>query len=497
MNPRLPMRAIALSVLFASGCQAPMQLHQLKQPWFALEQADQAVPTLVVGHPAAASGQLTVRFDGELARLGQARRIQATVADVEKVVVTVLPQGGAAVSQTVLKAAISDGQTTVTFAGLPPGAATVNITAYDVNGANLGATVKSVTIAAGQVTDLAVPLQLNPTYVVGGGSSGGATSGGLAANVTLTDGLTITGSGSSVPTLASTFHHAYWGSALAIDAQGNVWVGAARVLPDERMAGGLVKFSPTGEVLAQLNFDSEVMDIEVDAQGYVWLVTEVNREAPLGDLFRVAPDGTIAEAFVVNWGVKSLALDSQGRAWVNDLGVPRRYTAGQLAPQVSMSPGGAVIDLAIDSQDRVWLLTASGLECRNQDGTLVRAIASPSAHAAPYGPFGLTIDNQDNVWILDADGTLRKFGSNGASLGTWNGFGATGFLTFGFSSQLLMADPAGGVWVRNPDALVKLSANGTEVSRLTFSAERPPGGLAVGPSGVWISYGPQVHHFAF
>lgn len=32
MNPQLPLRAIALSVMFASGCQAPVQLHQLKQP---------------------------------------------------------------------------------------------------------------------------------------------------------------------------------------------------------------------------------------------------------------------------------------------------------------------------------------------------------------------------------------------------------------------------------------------------------------------------------
>jgi sugar lactone lactonase YvrE len=491
------MRAIALSLLFASGCQAPMQLHQLKQPWFAMGQADQPVPAAAASRPASAAGQLTVRFDGELARLGQARRIQATVSEVEKVVVTVLPQGGVAVSKTVLKADLTGGQTTVTFDGLPPGDATVTITAYDVDGANLGTTVKSVAIVAGQVADLAVPLQLNPTYVVGGGSSGGPTSGGLAANVTLADGFTITGSGSSVPTLASTFSHEYWGCGLAVDPQGNVWMGATRVLPDERMAGGLVKFSPTGEVLAQLTFDSEVMDIEIDAQGYVWLVTEVNREAPLGDLFRVAPDGTITESFVVNWGVKSLALDSQGRAWVNDLGIPRRYSINQAAPEVSMSPGGAVIDLAIDSQDRVWLLTASGLECRNQDGSLVRTIASPSAHAAPYGPYGLTIDNQDNVWVLDPDQTLRKFGPNGDSLGTWSGFGATSLLIFGFNSQLLMADPSGGVWVRNPDALVKLNANGTEVSRLTFSVERPTGGLAVGPSGLWMSYGPQVHHFTF
>jgi sugar lactone lactonase YvrE len=500
MNTQLPMRAIALSLLFASGCQAPVPLHHLKTPLFAMGQTDAPVPTMVVGQPSAASGQLTVRFDGELARLAQGRRIQATVADVEKVVVTVTPQGGSPVSKTVLKAAITGGQTSVTFDGLPPGNATVTITAFDAAGVNIGSTSQQATIAVGQVATVDVGLQLNPSFVAGGSTGGGASTGGLTANVALTDGITITGSGPDVPQLAGTSHHDFWVTAMALDGQGNAWVGTSKYTgPEMVMIGGLVKMAPSGEVLAQLNFNSHMLDIAVAPDGYIWAVTEWNNDPAMpGDLLRIAPDGTITEIFDVPPGLKSLAVDSAGHAWVSGDGIPRRYDVSQVQPvaELTQLDQWDVLDMAFDSHDHLWILKREAVECWSQDGTRLTSIPLAQPNSFDFGRYSITVDTHDNVWVVTPDTSLRKIGHAGQVMGGWQGFGASGFLTLGFNSQLLMPDPMGGVWVRSETSVQKVNANGQTVATLALSSASMPGGLVAGPAGVWFSNGSQIFHFA-
>lgn len=133
-NPRHRGILVAL-VLALAGCQTPVGLHQIKQPLFALgAEAPGVVAPAGGAATAARSGALTVSIQGALAGLRK-RAVLATVADVERVTVSV-QVGGDTVDRTVERAALAAGQTSVTFIGLPVGTATV--TAYDV--ANSGLT---------------------------------------------------------------------------------------------------------------------------------------------------------------------------------------------------------------------------------------------------------------------------------------------------------------------------------------------------------------------
>jgi hypothetical protein len=503
MNTQLPMRAIALSLLFASGCQAPVQLHRLQQPLFAFGQADQAVPaTAAANLPASASGRLTVRFDGELARMGPARRIQATVADVEKVVVTVTPQGGTAVSKTVLKAAITGGQTSVTFDGLPPGAATVTIAAFDAAGVNIGATSQQATITVGQVASLNVGLQLNPTYTPGSGSGGAGGTGGIAADIQLTDGVTVTASGTDTLTYAGSYNPGWPGTALAIDAQGNAWLGGAYgTFGWEGYEGGrLAKLSPTGDVALELPLGSPVMDVAVDPQGDVWMATEMDTGSTSDTMFRLAPDGTTLESFDVVSGMKAIAMDATGWPWVSNHGIPTRFKPGQRTriAYFNAATMNMPVDIAVDGHGHVWLVSDGSVECYQADGT--RLITIPTAAVdvqTAFAACAISVDVNGDVWAIDSAKVLRRFNHAGVKQGEWPGYGQGGLTTFGSNSQRLTPDPRGGVWVRSEKAVTRLNAQGQVLAQLTFSVAQPAGGLAVDASGLWLTYGSQVHRFTF
>ncbi len=185
LNAPIRTSVALVAMLVMAGCQTPKPLHTVKQPWFALGEAAGPIPAAIVARPGelgGVRGALSVNVQGELNRL--ARRVQAVIADVEKVVVTVKPNGGAEVSQTVLKGAINLGQTTVTFAALPVGEAIVTVAAFDVAGNNIGSSIQYANVTAGQVSTVSVALQLSPTVTTG--SSGAGTGvGGLATNVSI------------------------------------------------------------------------------------------------------------------------------------------------------------------------------------------------------------------------------------------------------------------------------------------------------------------------
>lgn len=98
-------QCLALSATLVAGCQAALPLHAMRQPLFAVDQQGAAATMPVAASPSTTAGKLTVSFKGDLAQW--TRRVLATVADVEKVVVMVRPAGTAELSQTVPKAAIA------------------------------------------------------------------------------------------------------------------------------------------------------------------------------------------------------------------------------------------------------------------------------------------------------------------------------------------------------------------------------------------------------
>ncbi len=136
----------------------------------------QAAPAQV--QAAAASqqvGSIEILFSG-----GQ-YTTQATSADVASLQVTVTPSSGSPITQTVSKGANAE------IDNIPVGTASLSVIALDSNNNNIGtATQSGISVVAGQVTPVNLSLQLDPTVVAGGPQTGG-----VAINVNLIDGATV------------------------------------------------------------------------------------------------------------------------------------------------------------------------------------------------------------------------------------------------------------------------------------------------------------------
>lgn len=483
MNPQVPMRAIALSLLFASGCQAPVQLHQLKQPWFALGQADPAVPSLVAGQPSSASGQLSVRFDGELARLAQARRIQATVAEVDSVVVKVLPQGGTEVSQTVAKTALDNGQTSVTFQGLPPGAVTITITAFDAAGANIGSITKTATVAAGLVTTVDVALQLSPTFAGGSNGGGGTpTTGGLATNVTIIDGPAL-----PMPSPGAQLGRYMIGSnpwGISLDSAGNAWVILAGF-----QNGRVVQVAPNGTTLRTVSVGMGLLDVAVDAQDQVWVldIDQVSSSTDEITLYRLKSDGTVLGSEAVYAAANSaLVTDSSRQVWLMlDGGTSLRKMApsGAVAKEITLSgvPGDTTDGFAVAANGEIWVVYPQSRQVRRFDENGV--LLSSETLANGLTPSKVVVDPNGGAWVAasfqggDIAGKLLKMGADGRLSQTHD---------LGYAMPMDMVAHQGTIWVGSGSELFRFAPGA--IAPELVSNETPMFFMAAGSSGIWLGY---------
>jgi streptogramin lyase len=486
---------LALSLLLASGCQAPMQLHQLKQPLFAVGQADHPVPALVVGHPSAASGQLTVRFDGELARLSQGRRIQATVADVEKVVVTVTPANGAAVSQTVLKAELNNGQTSVTFNGLPPGDATITITAFDAANANIGSTTRTATVTVGQVATLDVALQLSPTIVSSGGGSSSPTTGGLTTNVTLQDGAVVQNlpDGGVVETFAMPFHP--W--EIASNGRDDIWVTGSN---SESIV--LAKIAPTGAIERLItNVGDLTGSVCVDADGDAW----VTARKPDGGYVLAEYDAAGAQRQQIDLSEEhasithvQMRMDPQGGVYFfggPDVGGSRQAPDGTVTHFNTTGTTGTPgtlndVWVGIIDDPAVAPMTATSLVVRfSNDGTELGRYDVGAGYRSAY----TAIDQQGNAWVTAMEsaltqgdptlnGRLVKFSPQGQELGVFE-------ISNGKFANAVEIGADGRVWVvsggGSSGTVTWFSSAGVELGNFTL-AQVHPWRFAATSNGAWV-----------
>jgi hypothetical protein len=163
---------------------------------------NQGLHSKAVADPDGRTGQVTVSLRGLIANL-KARRVLATVADIDHVVVVLQQAGQPDRTQVVPKTSLNSGQATATFTGLTPGPATITMTAYDAAGANIGSATQPVTVVVDNVTPVEMTVTLVPTVATpapsGGGTSG---TGSVTVTGTFVDGPIV--SPSPTPTPAGT-----------------------------------------------------------------------------------------------------------------------------------------------------------------------------------------------------------------------------------------------------------------------------------------------------
>lgn len=91
-------------------------------------------------------------------------RIQATLADIERMEVSLEMASGATRERTVLKQALASATASLSFTELPTGAATLSVEAFDAPGRSLATASLTTTIVAAQTATATVSLDLAPGY---------------------------------------------------------------------------------------------------------------------------------------------------------------------------------------------------------------------------------------------------------------------------------------------------------------------------------------------
>jgi hypothetical protein len=468
------LKSLALGVLITSGCQSTLPLHAMRQPVFAMGQHGEPAGVAIATRPNATVGGLTVSFQRELAQW--TRRVLATVGDVEKVIVTVKPTGAADVSQTVLKAAIANGQTSVSFQSLPPGVATVTITAFDATDASIGTVTRSTTVTAGQTATVDVTLQLAPT-IVSGSSGGGSTptTGGIATNVTIQDGPVVTplpGGGvlekHTLPfqpyEIAGNGGDAFWVTGasgqtpvlaklsttgaieclvtdvaglvgpLCVDADGDAWV----MVSNEAGQSVMAEYNGAGTKLSQVPLSQDFMThfgphMQMDSDRNIYAIG-----APHMGGARQAPDGTFNPILTSGTTLRPGTLDD---LWVGVFTDPAvdmekttsfvvRYSkAGVELGRYSVGAGYRSAYTAIDQQGNAWV-TAMRSDFSPGAPSLKGRLVKFSPHGQQLGVFDLSngefandveIGSDGKVWVASNDAagtnTVTWFDMTGAELG--------------------------------------------------------------------------------
>jgi len=199
---------------------------------------------------------------------------------------------------------------------------------------------------------------------------------------------------------------------LAVDAQGNIWVGTGKWYAFE--GGGLAKFD--GENWTVYNTansglpNNDHTGLAVDDQGNVWSGTE----------------GGLAKFDGANWTVYNTAnsglrhnlvsspsFDAQGNLWIGSWGGGLAkfdgvnwtvYNTGN-----SGLPHNRAWDTAFDAQGNLWIGTAGGGLAKFDGANW--AVYNTANSGLPHNNVGrLSFDAQGNLWI-GTDGGLAQFGA--------------------------------------------------------------------------------------
>ena len=436
MNRRSGRLLACLLVLgLVSACQTPAVAPER----FALEAAQ--APSLVV-------------------RVKQARRVQAVVGDVDHLLVTVKAADGAEPTRRIAASEFSGSDASVTFGSLASGEATVEVRALSATDQVLGRASVQATVTPGLLTQVDVPLQLNPAYLQNPAPV--QSPGELSLSASLQDGtftpadwrlpfweplvdvdfqvpyipgisgwspfrtVSADADGGILVTMEEAALYAkangekvvythYSPEGGVVDSQGDVWLLAGGFGPQD--ARRVTKYPsvlppdsdyvsiPSIEV--SLPGDPVRDGIAIDADDQLWVSN--------GDqVSKIAPDGQVLGHFAVGGKAGQLEVHkASGEVWVivDSAELVRLATDGSVLHRTSAAilPGDEMVDLAVAEDGHVWVVQRCGNRVVKlaPDGTL------SAVHQAGGFPGAVTVDRDGNAFVHTTYGILR-FGADGS-----------------------------------------------------------------------------------
>jgi len=239
-------------------------------------------------------------------------------------------------------------------------------------------------------------------------------------------------------------------TALAIDAQGTVWVGTGRWWA--HAGGGLAKFDGTNWTVYNTGNsglpDNDHVNLCIDAQGNVWSGTEGGLSKFNGvtwTVYKTSNSGMMSDQS------GAPAFDDEGNAWISCGCLAKFDGANWTAYHTGNSglPNNFVTDVAIDTHGNIWASTFGSGVARfdGQNWTVYNTGNS----ALPHNDVSfLATDGAGNVWAGTYGGGLAKF--NGA------GWTAYTVATSGLPDNWiwnLSVDPQGNVWAGTKAGLAR------------------------------------------
>ena len=254
--------------------------------------------------------------------------------------------------------------------------------------------------------------------------------------------------------------------AIAVDAQGNVWV-----TDDEVDTNAVHKFDSNGNLLGTFKVGMTPQGIAIDPSGNVWVANvdddTITKLDSSGNVI-----GTYPSFVKMPFGVAS---DPHGNIWVtgdyyNDGGVAEFDSNGRLIANYSWT--GSKGGIAVDGDGNLWV--AGGRK-------LVKLAGGNPVACNVSDALGIAIDGAGNIWATDnAGNTVAEYSPACEVLGEFK----TGESPLGVS-----VDFSGNVWVSNLE-----SSSVTKINAETGAliGEYPVGGQAM---NIGDATGFALHHF--
>jgi hypothetical protein len=284
-------------------------------------------------------------------------------------------------------------------------------------------------------------------------------------------------------------------SAVAIDANGNVWIANTAADTTSRSGSNIAELSSLGTILSGSGgFTSSgtklPSGVAIDTNGSVWVSTEFgSTKFSNSGSFLLNPSG-----YSGGGGASGIAVDGVGNAWVSEVNLLPEFTNAGTAAAGSLYQNNGLqsVGVAIDGAGSAWVSDSTGYATVvSRTGVFV---SGPNGYLAGGCCFttlgGIALDSSGEAWLTHDGfpGAIFKLSNSGSNLSGSGGFAGTGIN----EPVGIAIDGAGMVWISSASSgIEELNASGSVLSgsqgfQPTVSNES--GNPAVDGSGnVWLA----------
>lgn len=379
-------------------------------------------------------------------------RVLATAADVDHLTITLSMPGQPNLVQVVTATQITNGQSSVTFAGLPTGTVTIAVVAYDVYGNAIGSATQAASITNGQNSSVNMNVPIDPSASPASASSD---------TVGLTASFTASPSPPPAGTVVATFANCacfyadnvgrfYGETLMPVMPWHQVRLTAYSVADGAKVAQAVVEviyYSTFLDWTVPIAYNPVSNAVDYVGTGVAGISS--NNGMTFDSVAQITADHPIA-------------LDSAGNVFFDGgTGVIQEFASG--TPQPTSIPLNR--SFTIDANGDFWSDESSSATSTPCVAKYSAAGSLLGTYPLSFSPLAIKPDKSGDVWVSDGWGlftgtSLVKVSSSGL-VGTRVALSVDGFCL----------DANDNLWVATGTSLVELDANGATLATYPIAAK--------------------------